>query len=144
MKSWIKKAVLGVTGVAVIVGLTACGHHSPEKKQERALKMVTHKLDLTEQQQPYAENLIKEFAKMKTEMRETRQQQLPKIKELLLSDSVDQASVINLMDNHQEIMEAYKKTISQKVVELHGQLSREQKEELVAMLDKMKQRFNHH
>jgi len=143
MKKWIKKAALGVTGVVVIVGLTACGHPSPEEKQKRALKMMTHKLDLTEQQKPYAESLVKAFADMKTEMRATRQQQLPEIKALLKSDSVDENQVLSLLADHQRIISDNQQTIASKVVDLHGQLTQEQKDDLVALLEKMNKRFNH-
>jgi len=143
MEKWIKKAALGVTGVAVIVGLTACGHPSPEEKQQRALKMMTHKLDLTEQQKPYAESLVKAFSDMKTEMRATRQQQLPEIKALLKSDSVDENQVLSLLADHQRIISDNQQTIASKVVDLHGQLTQEQKDDLVALLEKMNKRFNH-
>lgn len=141
MNKWSKTAFAGLGIAALVVGLSACGQHTPEEQQARFVKKIVHKLDLNETQTPYAEKLVAEMAEFRQEMKQLRTQQLPKLQTLVSSDSISSEQLHTLFEAPKQVIENHQQDIITQIVALHSVLNAEQKQELAEKLEHIQQRF---
>lgn len=144
MKNLIKKTVLGLSVIGLVAGLSACGHHSPEERQAKFVNKLVDKLELTEVQTPYAENLVQELAELKQEMKSVRQEQAPILKNLITNDTMSAEELQAVFDAPKQAFENHRADIINQLVALHSVLNAEQKQELADKIEKMHTRFDKH
>ncbi len=144
MKKWTKRAVVGLGIVTLVAGISACGHKTPEERQARFVNKIVHKLDLNETQRPYAEKLVAEFSELRTDMRQVRQQQLPKLKSLVASEHINADEINALIEAPKQVYESHKQDIVTQLVALHSVLDIEQKQELAEKIQHIQEHFDDH
>jgi|ACQI01.1.fsa_nt_gi Spy/CpxP family protein refolding chaperone len=141
MKKWTKKIMFGLGIAGLVAGLSACGHQSPEERQAKFVKKMVHKLDLTEAQTPYAENLVSELAALRQDMKKVRQEQMPELEKLITSDNFSAAELQAVFDAPKQVFENHRDAIIEDIVALHLVLNAEQKKELAEKMQKIQSRF---
>lgn len=141
MKNWIKKVVLPISLVGVVIGLSACGHHTPEEKQAKAVKKISYVLELEDHQKPQVEALVAAIFEMRADLKANRLDELQQVKASVASPTLDQALFIRLIDQKVATLNEHKTTIVNHLSQLHATLNDEQKAELLAVLGKVEKRW---
>ena len=104
-KSQMFMAVAAITLAATFWGLPGCNRHqSPEERIVRNLDYVGYFLDLTEQQRGKLNEVKKEILQARRAMRDERQVMLNEVITQVESDRINQASVLDLLDQHNALM----------------------------------------
>ena len=109
MKTWIKRSLMGFTGVAIAVGsLAACGtrHHergpmSPEKITEvrgKVVNRITSKLDLNAEQQQKLNVLADKVQAQRLAMIGQTTNPRAEMQALVSGDKFDRARALHLLD----------------------------------------------
>lgn len=126
--------------------LVACSHSTPEERQQRMLKRITDKLDLTTEQKPYAEKLVVALSTIREDMRSERQQQFPQIRSLITGDNITEQDINTLIDGQLNIIKAHRQEIANSVIEFHKVLNNEQKQQLDKILARIEEHLDdrHH
>ena len=141
-KSQVFMAVAAITLSVTILGMTGCNRHrSPEERIARNLDYVGYFLDLTEQQQEKLNEVKNEILEARRAMRGERQAMLNEVITQVESDRINQASVLDLLDQHNALMRQAAPQVIAKVSELHATLTSEQKAEAVERLTWFKEKW---
>lgn len=141
-KSQMFMAVAVVTLAVTFSGLPGCNRHqSPEERIARNFYYVGYFLDLTEQQRGKLDEVKNEILQARRAMRDERQAMLNEIITQVESDRINQASVLDLLDQHNALMRQAAPQVLAKVSELHATMTPEQKAEAVEHLTWFKEKW---
>ncbi len=141
-KSQMFMAAAVLTLAATFSGLPGCNRHqSPEERIARNLDYVGYFLDLTEQQRGKLNEVKNEILQARRAMRDERQAMLNEVITQVESDRINQASVLDLLDQHYALMRQAAPHVITKVNELHATLTSEQKAEAVEHLTWFKEKW---
>lgn len=133
-------AAAGIVGLAL--STTACGPSSMAEKQEKLVKKMTYKLDLTDAQIPYAETLADALMNTRKAMKAKRQEQMPQLRAELAKPNLDKATLNQMIDAQTTILQANRDKMLDALIAFHAQLNAEQKTELDEMMEKLQKRFD--
>lgn len=132
--SFSRKIQLAIVVLLSGLFLTACkGHH--EGRGSMMFDIAAYKLDLDDAQEEKLFAIRDEVQRLRKEARKEKRNHLEQSKALILADSLDQAQVLALFEQHQNTMSEVAPGIIAKVSEFHSTLTLEQKEKVVEMLD---------
>ena len=141
-KSQMFMAVAVITLSVTILGLTGCNRHqSPEERIARNLDYVGYFLDLTEQQRGKLDEVKHEILQARRAMRDERQAMLDEVITQVESGRINQASMLDLLDQHNALMRQAAPQVIAKVSELHATMTPEQKAEAVEHLTWFKEKW---
>ena len=141
-KSQMFVAVMVITLAATFSGLPGCNRHqSPEERIVRNLDYVAYFLDLTEQQRGKLNEVKNAILQARRAMRDERQAMLNEVITQVESDRINQASVLDLLDQHNALMRQAAPQVVAKVSELHATMTAEQKAEAVEHLTWFKEKW---
>ena len=136
-----KLGILGIVGCALmLVGFSGCRKHTPEKKAEWAVKYVTKKLDLNEEQQAKLNDVKVTWLELKKKYAKDKEANYEEVKALIRSESLDENRVRGLIDDHKKKVDLEFPAVFKKVQAFHATLSKEQKEKAVELMDKFHKR----
>ncbi|MBN2440302.1 MAG: Spy/CpxP family protein refolding chaperone [Spirochaetales bacterium] len=142
MKNRILVMSIIVVLIAIIIGLGSCvGSHGKKNIiahgfHEFILFKLKTELNLTDAQSETLKQIAEEVKeKMKT-LHGNKEENHEKIKGLITSDYVSPEDVIALIDSHLPQVEEMKIFMAQKIAEIHGLLTPEQRMKLVEFLEK--------
>ncbi len=100
MKKRNKVMIAIASGIALISGLAACGHHrSPEDRAEYMVEKITSKMELTEPQVSKLEALKNELLNVRQSMLAERDTVHEEVNELLNQPTLDQARALTLVQD---------------------------------------------
>ncbi len=100
MKKRNKIMIAIASGIALISGLAACGHHrSPEDRAEYMVEKITSKMELTEPQVSKLEALKNELLNVRQSMLAERDTVHEEVNELLNQPTLDQTRALTLVQN---------------------------------------------
>ncbi len=100
MKKRNKVMIAIASGIALISGLAACGHHrSPEDRAEYMVEKITSKMELTEPQVSKLEALKNELLNVRQSMLAERDTVHEEVNELLNQPTLDQTRALTLVQN---------------------------------------------
>lgn len=141
MKNWFKKIVMGLSVVGLVAGLSACGPKTPEERQAKMVERISDKLDLTQEQVPYAERMVASMMKTREQLREHRKENIADIRTMVMSDQMDKAQVNAMIDQKTAVLQANRDDMIDSLIAFHGVLTPEQKEEIDEKLEDIQEHW---
>ena len=98
-----KIIIAAVSGIVLISGLAACGHHhSPEERADYIMEKINDKLDLTAPQLSQLEQLKNELMNARQSMHTERDTLHNEVNELLSQPTLDQERALKLIRDRTE------------------------------------------
>jgi len=139
----LKKSI--ITGSIAILIVTAlffvgCRHRSPEDRVERLTQKIASELDLNENQRKQLDGYKNEFIAKGKEMRSRHDVFKNELIKQLKSDKFDPTEINGMISQHRTDMDAMISLFMTRFSEFHSTLTPEQKEKLVAKLEKFEKR----
>lgn len=132
-----KRRMLGIAIALIGVGaLSACHSRSPEARIDHVASKVANKLDFTAEQKVLLDDIAVEIKKDFQSEKEVRLSMRNEFKSWISSAELDKAKVKETIKSKMDRMEGRVDKYLDKVAALHKTLNAEQKEELLAFLDK--------
>lgn len=122
--------VAGSTGAVYAFGKHRDWHMTPEEKADFVTERVTKKLDLDSQQKQNFAQLADTVLQMMLEARETKQQQMNEIGELLQEPSFNQARALEMIQQKTQVVNEKAPLVISSLAVFLDSLSAEQKTEL--------------
>jgi periplasmic protein CpxP/Spy len=136
-----KKTVGLICALLCMVGFTAC-NKTPKQKAEYVVKKITSKLDLTEVQVTKLNVIKDKVLKMKEDNKQSREETKEKVKGLILQEKIDEGQVRDLISQKRNKLDELLPQVLPEVLDFHASLKKEQKEELIALIEKFRKK--HH
>lgn len=103
MKKRNKIIVAAVTGIVLVTGIAACGHHrSPEERADYMVEKITSNLELTAPQVTQLEQLKDELMKARQSMLAERESMHKEVTALLSQPTLDQERALKLVHDQTE------------------------------------------
>ena len=138
-----KLIIIGVVAGVIAVGSFVFAGYArkfcnPEKRAEFIIKKITKKLDLTNKQVETVNEIKKDLLEKRNDFRAVREEIHDDLMEQVKSDSFDKDEVKNILDRKKKKMLGMRNLIIDKAEQFHGILSSEQKEKLVDLIEKFK------
>ncbi|OZG71209.1 hypothetical protein BTA51_22745 [Hahella sp. CCB-MM4] len=103
---------------------------------------VSDKLEFNQQQDEQWKQLLGDVKQIRDSMREKHESTRTMVIEELKSDQLDEAKLLMALEQHQQTINESFRTLLPKINELHATLTPEQKDKLVAWLEKHHERGN--
>lgn len=138
-----KLFAIGV-GVAMVIGLLSWGAHAHRSHGHHRIDWIAKRLKLDDQQKVKLEAVHEAMQQAREEFRDERAGLLDEVTAQIKSDQLDQAKVLQLVEQRLTRMNQAAPQIIAKVAELHATLTPEQKAEVIEHLDHMKERMQDH
>lgn len=132
-------AALGIT-----LGLAGCQHSSPEKRADRAVSYVSHKLDLTDDQEVMLTGIKDRWMDARQEMNAERKTYAEKFTSMIRSEELSRDELIQMYEARKQYIEEQLPTAMDDIIAFHKQLNPEQKEKIVELLEKRMDKWNRH
>ncbi|QHE85612.1 Spy/CpxP family protein refolding chaperone [Hydrogenophaga sp. BPS33] len=147
MKTWIKRSLMGFTGVAIAVGsLAACGtrHHergpmSPEKITEvrgKVVNRITSKLDLNAEQQQKLNVLADKVQAQRLAMIGQTTNPRAEMQALVSGDKFDRARALHLLDEKTRAVQVSSPEVINALADFYDSLNPTQQGEVRERLQK--------
>ncbi len=114
---------------------TGC-HHTPEQRAERFVKYMASELGLNDGQKAQLEKIKDEFLAKRPEMANMREETVKEANELMRSAVLDKTKVDALVEKGQTRTSDMMRFVAAKFTEIHDMLTPEQREKLVAHIEK--------
>lgn len=131
----VKIAVIMFSLLAVAAGLSAC-RHNHQAKAEYLVHHVSKELALSAQQVQLL-NEIKDYAlQSRMAMAAQRRQHREQLRVMVAGEALDETAVLTRLDEHQREMARRLSEILPTVSELHASLTPQQKEKILAFIDR--------
>jgi Spy/CpxP family protein refolding chaperone len=138
-----KKAVFGIFAAAfALATLSACKTPSAEEKANWAVKIITKKLDLTDEQQVKLSAVKDAFLEAKKRNADATRESKEEIKQIILAEKLESSRVQSLMKKRQAIVDAEFNGVFVKVADFHASLTAEQRKDAVYLLEKFDARHS--
>lgn len=132
-----KKRMIGIAIALIGMGaLTACHSHSPEARIDHVASRVASKLDFTAEQKVLLDDIANEIKKDMQSEKDVRLSMKTEFKSWIASSELDKSKVKETIKSKMDRMESRVDKYLDKVAALHKTLNPQQKEELLAFLDK--------
>jgi Spy/CpxP family protein refolding chaperone len=125
---------LAVTVVSSLLLFTACKEHRP--KGEFMLDYFSEALDLNAEQQEKLSGIRTELEEQVENMHEDKAEMHETIKTQLANETIDKEVVRQLIADHRAKMDTLTDLAVDRLAAFHAELSAEQKEKLIAKLEK--------
>ncbi len=119
-------------------------HRSPEERIAHKLDHVADYLDLNDQQKMKLDEVKDELIQARKELRQDHQAIFDEVLVEVKGDQLDQAKLLQLIEQHQARFSEVAPPVIAKVAEFHATLTPEQKAKAVERLEKFRERMNHH
>jgi len=133
-----------VAGVAMVIGFLSWGAHAHWSRGHNRVDWIAKRLNLNDQQKVKLEAIHEAMRQARQEFRDERAGLLDEVTAQIKSDQLDQAKVLQLVEQRLTRMNQAAPQIIAKVAELHATLTPEQKAEVIERLDHMKGRMQDH
>jgi Spy/CpxP family protein refolding chaperone len=145
MRGRSKYIILIIVSLTALLALIAAGcyHKTPEQRAEGVVKHLVTTLNLDADQAAKLEKMKEEFLAKRPEMVKMREETFNDVKEMMLSQQLDQAKLNARTEKIQAQTSDMIRFISTKIVELHDMLTPEQRNKLVEEMEKHAQRHHH-
>jgi Spy/CpxP family protein refolding chaperone len=131
-----KFTTLAVLGVLMALMLTGCYKKTPEQRAEDIVQHIAATLELNAAQTAKFEKIKDEFLARRPEMLKMREETVKEANALMRSPQIDQARLNALLEKDQKIVDDYVRFAAAKFTEIHDLLTPEQREKLVATIEK--------
>lgn len=142
-KKWF--ITFAVTIISSLLLFTACKQHP--SKGAFAIDYISEAIDLTAEQQENLDSIRTEIMDQVEQMHEDKTSMHDSIKAQLGSESIDKEVIRQLIATHRTKMDNVIDLTIDRLAEFHSELSYEQKEKLIAKLEKFEKyhakRFDH-
>lgn len=129
MKKALVISILVLVGIGIL-GFTFRGYASHEMRTERAIEWVSSELSLTEEQQAKLAFVAEDLSKFREEMRKDREEMKKDILNLIGSNEINQAKILELIEAKQKQVDDFAPQIVAKIADFHESLTPEQKKKL--------------
>ena len=130
-----------IVGVAMVIGLLSWGAYAYRSHSHHRMDRIAERLNLDDQQKVKLEAIHEAMRQARQEFRDERAGMLDEIVAQIKSDQLDQAKVLQLVEQRLARMNQAAPQVIAKVAELHATLTPEQKAKVVEHLDRMKERM---
>lgn len=145
MKRKTKITALITTGLLLIGGLSACGHHykqrNPEARAEYIIEKITNKLDLNDTQVSKLQVIKSEILEIRERTRQQRGDTHDTILSLLQQPTLDQQKLLDTINGHTQTINDNAPRIVSLLADFYDNLNPEQQKELQ---EHVEDRFEHH
>lgn len=132
-----KKRFFAIAMALISIGaLSACHGKGPEARIDHVASKVASKLDFTNDQKNLLQDITAELKKDMQSEKEVRLSMKSEFRSWISSNDLDKAKVKETIKTKMDRMEGRVDKYLDKVAALHKTLNAEQKEELIAFLDK--------
>jgi len=121
-----------------IAGFAGCRRHSPYQKAEFMVDYVSETLDLNESQKTHLDQIKEELLEKGIQLRADKATMHSELITQLRSEEIDQDRLKSMFTTHKVKMEELIDLAIVKLAEFHKTLSPEQREKLVAKLERVK------
>lgn len=133
MKS--KKVIIILLTAVLALILSGC-FRTPEQRAEHMVKHLAAELKLNDSQTAQLEKIKDEILARRPGMIKMREDTVKEANELMKSAEVDKTRLNALVDKNQAQVNDLMRFVSDKFTEIHDMLTPEQREKLVAMIEK--------
>lgn len=130
--------------VAVVVGLLSWGIGYAYRSPERRMAWVAKRLNLDEQQTAKLQAVHEAMLQAREQFHKERTELFEEIATQIKSERLDEAKVLQLLEQRQALMSQIAPQVVAKVAELHASLTPEQKVKAVEHLERFKNRMGKH
>ena len=141
-----QKFIITVAVIVVVTGamaLTGCHRHrSPEERIAHKFDHVAYHLDLNEEQKVKLDTVKDEILRARNEIRNEHQALFEEIVAQVQGNQLDETKVLQLIDQHHNLMNQVAPQVVAKVAEFHATLTPEQKTKAVEHLERIRERMN--
>ena len=131
----LKKPLIWLSSVFFILSLAAC-RHGEEGRIDYMAEKVSDELAFDQQQNAQWNQLVADLKEIRNSMSEKHEAARTMAIEELKSDQLDEARLLLTLEQHQQAINESFRALLPKINELHASLTPEQKETLVAWLEK--------
>lgn len=139
-----RKVFAIVVGVVTLIGFLSWGAYAHRSHGQHRIDWIAKRLNLDDQQKVKLEAVHEAMRQARQEFRDERAGLLDEVTAQINSDQIDQAKVLQLVEQRLTRMNQAAPQIIAKVAELHATLTPEQKTEVLEHLDHMKERMQDH
>ena len=141
-----RKFIVTIAIIVVVTGamvLTGCHRHrSPEERIAHKFDHVASHLDLNEEQTVKLDAVKNEILRARNEVRNEHQGLFDEAIVQVQGNQLDQTKVLQLIDQHHNLMNQVAPQVVAKVAEFHATLTPEQKTKAVEQLERIRERMN--
>lgn len=130
--------------VVAIIGFLSWGIGYAHRSPERRMAWIAKRLDLNEQQTAKLQAVHEVMHQAREQFHQERAQLFDEIVAQIQSERLDEAKVLQLLQQRQALMSQVAPQVVAKVAELHASLTPEQKAKAVEHLERFKDRMGSH
>jgi Spy/CpxP family protein refolding chaperone len=130
--------------VAVVVGLLSWGSGYAYRSPERRMAWIAKRLNLDEQQTAKLQAVHEAMLQAREQFHKERAELFEELAVQIKSEHLDEAKVLQLLEQRQALMSQIAPQVIAKVAELHASLTPEQKAKVVEHLERFKDRMGNH
>ena len=135
-------SMIGIVALAALV-MTGCHHASPEQRADRVVQHLVSTLNLDAAQTEKLQKMKAGFLAQRPEMAKMRAETMADVKEMMLSQKVDEARLNSRREKVQAHADDMIRFVFSKFTELHDLLTPEQRAKLVAEMEKHAEKHHH-
>jgi periplasmic protein CpxP/Spy len=147
MKTWIKRSLAAVFGVALIAGVTACGNRhsdwSPERVTEmrgKVLERAGAKLNLNDAQKQKLGVLADEMLATRTALRGSTEPKV-ELKALMAGTTFDRNAAQTLLNGKTQVVQGQSPKVIAAMADFYDSLSPQQQQQVREFMDKRGHRW---
>jgi Spy/CpxP family protein refolding chaperone len=130
--------------VAALIGLLSWGVGYAHRSPERRMAWIAKRLDLNEQQTAKLQAVHEAVRQAREQFHQERTELFEAFAAQIQSARLDEAKLLQLLEQRQALMSQVAPQVIAKVAELHASLTPEQKAKAVEHLARFKERMGHH
>ena len=130
--------------IAALIGLLSWGIGYAQRSPERRMAWIAKRLDLNEQQTAKLQAVHEAMRQAREQFHKERVVLFDEIVAQIQSERLDEAKVLQLLEQRQALMSQVAPQVVAKVAELHASLTPEQKAKAVEHLERLKDRMENY
>jgi periplasmic protein CpxP/Spy len=130
--------------VAALIGFLSWGVGYAQRSPERRMAWVAKRLNLDEQQTAKLQAVHEAMLQAREQFHKERAELFEEIAAQIKSERLDEAKVLQLLEQRQALMSQIAPQVIAKVAELHASLTPEQKAKAIEHLTRFKDRMGSH
>jgi periplasmic protein CpxP/Spy len=139
-----RKVIVIITGVVAVVGILSWGVGYAHRSPERRMAKIAKHLNLDEQQKVKLEAVHEAMRQAREQFQQDRTALFEELTAQIQSERLDEAKLLQVLEQRQALMRQAAPQVIAKVAELHASLTPEQKTKVVEHLSHFKDRMGHH
>jgi replication-associated recombination protein RarA len=140
-RSYRKRKMIGIAIALIGLGaLSACHSRTPEARVDHVASKVANKLDLNAQQKVLLDDIANEIKKDMQAEKDIRLSMHSELKAMIASEELDKTKVKSAIKAKMERIDGKVDKYLDKVAALHKSLNAEQRQELLALVEKFEPR----